>query len=267
MKKIITTLAFICLASIGYGQNQIYVNQITTAGSTTLVQVGSLNKIGVSTGTPSDITGDNILFEMRQMGDNNTTDFSITGANNLKLLSVATGDNNTQKYYFDGASNEMNIALNGNSNSVLFNKDVTVDHTSNTDDSKATMANTDVILDVTGNSNVLKFGIKDANYNYVNYSITGNSNTVKSTQIGSTGGAAAKDGHEQTVTIQGSTNDLTVYQSGVEKQTFQYSLVGSGNTVRVVQTTSGAAPAMTTGGTTGPTGPAAPTTGISPPTP
>ena len=76
MKKIITTLAFICLASIGYGQNQIYVNQITTAGSTTLIQVGSLNKIGVSTGTPSDITGDNILFEMRQMGDNNTTDFS-----------------------------------------------------------------------------------------------------------------------------------------------------------------------------------------------
>jgi len=267
MKKLITTLAFICLASIGYGQNQIYVNQITTAGSTTLIQVGSLNKIGVSSGTPSDITGDNILFEMRQMGDNNTTDFSITGANNLKLLSVATGNSNTQKYYFDGATNKMNIALNGNSNSVLFNKDVTVDHTSNTDSSKATMDNTDVILDVTGNSNVLKFGIKDANYNYVNYSITGNSNTVKSTQIGSTGGVAAKDGHEQTVTIQGSTNDLTVYQSGVEKQTFQYSLVGSGNTVRVVQTTSGAAPAMTTGGTTGPTGPAAPTTGISPPTP
>jgi hypothetical protein len=267
MKKLITTLAFICLASIGYGQNQIYVNQITTAGSTTLVQVGSLNKIGVSSGTPSDITGDNILFEMRQMGDNNTTDFSITGANNLKLLSVATGNSNTQKYYLNGATNNMNIALTGNSNSVLFNKDVTVDHTSNTDDSKATLANSDVILNVTGNSNVMKFGIKDANYNYINYSITGNSNTVKSTQIGSTGGSTAKDGHEQTVTIQGSTNDLTVYQAGVEKQTFQYSLVGSGNTVRVVQTTSGAAPAMTTGGTTGPTGPAAPTTGISPPTP
>ena len=267
MKKLITTLAFICLASIGYGQNQIYVNQITTAGSTTLIQVGSLNKIGVSSGTPSDITGDNILFEMRQMGDNNTTDFSITGANNLKLLSVATGNSNTQKYYLNGASNNMNIALTGNSNSVLFNKDTTVDHTSNSDDSKATMANSDVILDVTGNSNVLKFGIKDASYNYVNYSITGNSNTVKSTQIGSTGGSAAKDGHEQKVTIQGSTNDLTVYQSGVEKQTFQYSLVGSGNTVRVVQTTSGAAPAMTTGGTTGPTGPAVPTTGISPPNP
>jgi hypothetical protein len=267
MKKLITTLAFICLASIGYGQNQIYVNQITTAGSTTLIQVGSLNKIGVSSGTPSDITGDNILFEMRQMGDNNTTDFSITGANNLKLLSVATGNSNTQKYYFDGASNKMNIALNGNSNSVLFNKDVTVDHTSNSDSSKATMANTDVILDVTGNSNVLKFGIKDANYNYVNYSITGNSNTVKSTQIGSTGGVAAKDGHEQTVTIQGSTNDLTVYQSGVEKQTFQYSLVGSGNTVRVVQTTTAASPNLVAGGTAGPTGPATTTTVIAPPTP
>ena len=98
MKKILT-LMFIFFGLTAYGQNQIYVNQITTAGSTTLIQVGSLNKIGVSSGTPSDITGDNILFEMRQMGNNNTTDFSITGANNLKLLSVATGNSNTQKYY------------------------------------------------------------------------------------------------------------------------------------------------------------------------
>jgi hypothetical protein len=258
---------FIFFGLTAYGQNLIYVDQITTAGSTTLIQVGSLNKIGVSSGTPSDITGDNILFEMRQMGDNNTTDFSITGADNLKLLSVATGNSNIQKYYLNGASNNMNIALTGNSNSILFNKDTTVDHTSDTDDSKATMANSDVILDVTGNSNVLKFGIKDANYNYIDYIISGNSNVVKSTQIGSTGGIVAKDGHEQTVSIQGSTNDLTVYQSGVEKQTFQYSLLGSGNTVRIVQTTSGAAPAMTTGGATGPTGPSDPTTGISSPNP
>jgi hypothetical protein len=204
---------------------------------------------------------------MRQIGDNNSTDFSITGANNLKLLAVATGNSNTQQYYLNGANNRMNVNLAGNSNNVLVNKDVSVDHTSNTDTSKATLANTDMILDVTGNSNDLRFGIQDANYNYIDYDITGNSNKVKSTQIGSTGGITAKDGHEQTVTILGSTNDLTVYQAGTEKQTLQYNLVGSANTVRIVQTTTAAAPNMTTGGNTGPAGPATTTTVIAPPTP
>jgi hypothetical protein len=202
---------------------------------------------------------------MRQIGNNNSTDFSITGANNLKLLSVTNGNSNTQQYYLNGANNNMNINLAGNSNNVLVNKDVSVDHTSNTDTSKATLTNSDMILNVTGNSNDLRFGIQDANYNYINYNITGNSNTVKSTQIGSTGGAAAKDGHEQTVTILGSTNNLTVYQSGTEKQTLQYNLTGSANTVRVIQTTTAAAPNLTYGGNTGPTGAGTTTTAITPP--
>ena len=74
-----TVVAFVLLlllAATTRGQNQIYMNQITTSGTTTLVQVGSLNKIG-SSQTPSDITGDSIVFEMRQVGNSNTTDFSI----------------------------------------------------------------------------------------------------------------------------------------------------------------------------------------------
>lgn len=264
MKHPFILLGILLLASKAFGQNQIYVNQITTAGSTTLIQVGSGNRIG-SSATFSNITADNINFELRLIGDNNSTDFSITDANNLKLLSVATGDSNTQQYYLNGANNSMNINLTGNSNNVLVNKDVTVDHTSNTDTSKATLANTDMLLNVTGNSNDLRFGIEDANYNYIDYTITGNSNVVKSTQIGSTGGSTAKDGHEQTVTILGSTNDLTVYQAGVEKQTLQYNLTGSGNTVQVVQTTTAAAPNLVAGGNTGPAGTATTTTVISPP--
>ena len=266
MKHPFILLGIFLLACKAFGQNQLYVNQITTAGSTTFIQVGSTNKIG-SSGTFSNITADNITFEIRQIGNNNNTDFSITGADNLKLLSVATGNSNTQKYYLNGANNNINVNLAGNSNSVLVNKDVSVDHTSNTDTSKATLENTDMKLNVTGNSNDLRFGIKDANYNYIDYDITGNSNTVKSTQIGSTGGNAAKAGHEQTVTILGSTNDVTVYQAGVEKQTLQYNLTGSANTVRIVQTTSAAAPNLVYGGTSGPAGTATTTTVIAPPTP
>jgi hypothetical protein len=161
----------------------------------------------------------------------------------------------------------MNINLAGNSNNVLVNKDVSVDHASNTDNSKATLDNSEMRLNVVGNSNDLRFGIQDASYNYIDYDILGSSNTVKSTQIGSTGGSTAKSGHEQTVTIAGSTNDLTIYQAGVEKQTLQYNLVGSANTVRIVQTTTATAPNLTYGGNSGPPGAATTTTVIAPPTP
>lgn len=263
-KLILGFILGLMLLNSANAQNQIYINQITTAGTTTLIQVGSLNKVG-STGTPSNITGDNITFEMRQMGDNNNTDFSIIGANNLSLLSVATGNANNQKYFMNGASNTVNVSLVGNTNSLTVNKDVSVDHTSNSDTSKATIANSDVTLDVTGNSNTMKFGFEDASYNWVDYKITGNSNNVKSTQIGSVGASTQKGGHYQDVTILGSTNDLTVYQAGVEQQKLVYSLTGSNNTVKIIQTTAAAAPLMTTGSSN--YGAAVPTATIAPPTP
>ena len=110
--KIKLIALFVTLVSLAFGQNQLYVNQITTSGNTTFVQVGSLNKVG-SSQTPSNITGDNILFEMRQMGNNNTTDFSIIDANNLKLVSVFNGNTNTQKIFMSGANDNMNLLFNG----------------------------------------------------------------------------------------------------------------------------------------------------------
>jgi hypothetical protein len=263
-KLILGFILGLMLFTPAFAQNQIYVNQITTAGTTTLIQVGSLNKIG-SSGTPSNITGDNITFETRQMGDNNNTDFSIIGANNLSLLSVVTGNANTQKYFMDGASNTFNVSLVGNTNSLTVNKDVSVDHTSDNNTSKATIANSDVTIDVVGNSNTLKLGFENASYNWIDYNITGNSNIVKSTQIGSVGASTQKGGHFQDITILGSTNNLTVYQAGVEQQTLVYSLTGSNNTVKIIQTTTAAAPIMTTG--TSNYGAANPTASISPPTP
>lgn len=264
-KYVVAPALLLLLAATATAQNQIYVNQITTGGTTTLVQVGSLNRIG-SSQTPSDITGDSIVFEMRQIGDSNATDFSITSANNLKFISAYTGNSNTQRLYFSGASNNMNFSVGGNSNLFLLNKDVSVDHTSSTDNSKATLTNSDMKFTVTGNSNTFKFGIDSGNYNYLDYNVTGNSNTIKSTQIGNTAGATAKAGHEQTVTITGSSNDLTIYQAGIEKQLFNYNLTGSTNTVKIVQTQAGYAPVMTTTGTNGPAGTAQTTNSITPPT-
>lgn len=224
------------LAITARGQNQLYVNQISTSGTTKLVQTGTSNKIG-SSGTPSEITSDNVNFELRQVGNSNESDFSFIG-NNLTLLSLTTGNSNISKMYMTGASNDINLAFTGNSNNFLLNK---TGITGSAVKSNAISSNIDFI--VAGNSNILKFGIDDGKYNVLNYNIVGSTNTVTSKQVGNPSGAQAGTGHDQTVTITGSTNTLDIYQAGIEKQTAVLNLTGSSNTVTVQQTTAAAVPA------------------------
>jgi hypothetical protein len=95
------------------------------------------------------------------------------------------------------------------------------------------------------------------------YDVTGNTNTIKSTQIGSAGTGTRQSGHYQDVTILGGTNDVMIYQQGTVQQYFQYSLIGSNNTVRVSQPAT-AAPTFTVNNTNqlAPQGPGSATTVI-----
>lgn len=258
-RYILSLAIFLFLGVAGYAQtpgaltaiagnnsgNQIYVNQITTGGDTTLIQNGASNRIG-SFALPSNITGDNIFMEWRQIGDGNSTDFSITGANNLKLISAFAGDNNEQRVYFNGANNNMNFRFDGNSNKLWLSNDVTVyrDGGANTASDKATLASSDLQIKVAGNSNLFAYATTNGLNNYLKYDVTGNSNTIKTTQIGSAGTGTRQSGHYQDLTILGGSNDIMIYQQGTVQQYFQYSLTGSNNTVRVSQTAT-AAPTFT----------------------
>lgn len=247
--------------------NQIYVNQITTGGDTTFIQNGASNRIG-SFALPSNITGDNIFMEWRQIGDGNNTDFSITGANNLKLLSAFAGNNNEQRIYFNGANNNMNFRFDGNANKLWINNDTTVyrDGGENTAADKATLATSDLQIKFAGNNNLFAYATTNGLNNYLKYDVTGNSNNIKSTQIGSAGTGTRQSGHYQDITILGGSNDVMIYQQGTVQQYFQYSLTGSNNTVRVSQTAT-AAPTFTINNTNqlAPQGPASATTVISNP--
>lgn len=217
--------------------NQIYINQITTGGDTTLIQNGASNRIG-SFALPSNITGDNIFFEMRQIGNGNSTDFSIIGANNLKLLSAFAGNNNEQRLYFNGASNNMNFRVDGNANKLWISNDVTVyrDGGENTAADKATLASSDMQIKIAGNTNTFAYATTNGLNNYLKYDVTGNTNTIKTTQIGSAGTGTRQSGHYQDLTILGGGNDIMIYQQGTVQQYFQYNLTGSNNVVRVSQT-------------------------------
>jgi hypothetical protein len=244
--------------------NQIYVNQITTGGDTTFIQNGASNRIG-SFALPSNITGDNIFMEWRQIGNSNSTDFSITGANNLKLLSAFAGNSNEQRIYFNGANNNMNFKFDGNTNRLWINNDVTVyrDGGENTATDKATLASSDLQIKFAGNNNLFAYATTTGLNNYLKYDVTGNTNTIKSTQIGSAGTGTRQSGHYQDVTILGGTNDVMIYQQGTVQQYFQYSLIGSNNTVRVSQTAT-VAPTFTVNNTNqlAPQGPGSATTVI-----
>lgn len=244
--------------------NQIYVNQITTGGDTTFIQNGASNRIG-SFALPSNITGDNIFMEWRQIGNSNSTDFSITGANTTKLLSAFAGNSNDQRIYFNGANNNMNFKFDGNTNRLWINNDVTVyrDGGENTATDKATLASSDLQIKFAGNNNLFAYATTTGLNNYLKYDVTGNTNTIKSTQIGSAGTGTRQSGHYQDVTILGGTNDVMIYQQGTVQQYFQYSLIGSNNTVRVSQTAT-AAPTFTVNNTNqlAPQGPGSATTVI-----
>ena len=247
--------------------NMIYVNQITTGGDTTFIQSGANNRIG-SFALPSNITGDNIFMEWRQIGDGNSTDFSIIGANSLKLLSAFAGNNNEQRVYFNGSNNNMNFRFDGNSNKLWISNDTTVyrDNGANTASDKATLSYSDLQIKFAGNSNTFAYATTNGLNNYLKYDVTGNSNTVKTTQIGSAGTNTRQSGHYQDVTILGGSNDVMIYQQGTVQQYFQYSLTGSNNTVRVSQTAT-AAPTFTINNVNqlAPQGPASATTVISNP--
>jgi len=244
--------------------NQIYVNQITTGGDTTFIQNGASNRIG-SFALPSNITGDNIFMEWRQIGNSNSTDFSITGANTTKLLSAFAGNSNEQRIYFNGANNNMNFKFDGNTNRLWINNDVTVyrDGGENTATDKATLASSDLQIKFAGNNNLFAYATTNGLNNYLKYDVTGNTNTIKSTQIGSAGTGTRQSGHYQDVTILGGANDVMIYQQGTVQQYFQYSLIGSNNTVRVSQTAT-AAPTFTVNNTNqlAPQGPGSATTVI-----
>ena len=236
--------------------NQIYVNQITTGGDTTLIQNGASNRIG-SFALPSNITGDNIFFEMRQVGDGNSTDFSIIGANNLKLFSAFSGNN-------------MNFRFDGNANKLWISNDVTLyrDGGENTATDKATLSSSDLQIKVAGNTNTFAYATTNGLNNYLKYDITGNTNVVKTTQIGSAGTGTRQSGHYQDVVVLGGANDIMIYQQGTTQQYFQYNLTGSNNIVRVSQTAT-APPTFTINNANqlAPQGPASATTVMGNPTP
>ena len=218
-------LSLSLLASIGlaFGSNEIYLDQVGSAGIFNISQIGSANKLGEGTNR-SRIEGEEVVFNVATIGNENLVDIDSIGNEEEVNLQVE-GDANEFILALDGDQNTVNAFVAGDSNSVLIAGD-------QDDTQKATVNNGLINLNVEGASNDVELLLHDTSYTFTDYFIGGSLNTISSYQEGH-GGLI---GHSQLVDVFGSSNNLLVSQVGSQSQFIELSILGNENNYQIFQT-------------------------------
>ena len=175
MRALLLTLILLLATTINcYASNSVYITQIGQTGQTIFIkQDGSSNKVGMSTGNPFVIDGNNLTVIIKQIGNSNVTDnsahlsfkgsnmtFDYTATGNSNKLRPDIDDTNSEGHYYD-------IDITGNSNIVDFDA-------WGADD----MDNLNVDLDIYGDSNT--FWVRSRGDNHFLYvRMSGDSNDVQ----------------------------------------------------------------------------------------
>ncbi len=203
--------------------NQIGMNntlslgvQTTTGGSTTLpdgstVSVPTINYKVTGNNATAIINSNNLntgssksnYINIDQTGDNANVNLNLLGNNNAFNAVTTGGDNNSVVATIKGNNNIDNVILTGTSNSVTIDQGTSL---------------------VASNNNTI--GLK----------ADGTSNTFGISQTGGTTGNSITIGGYSTDTLSGSSNTVTVNQSGGNDSTLVLGVTGNSNTIGVTQT-------------------------------
>ena len=226
MKIKLFSLCFLASIGITFGSNEIYLDQIGSAGIFNISQIGSSNTLGEGTNR-SRIEGEEVIFNVATIGNENLIDIDSIGDEEVVNLQVE-GDANEFVLALEGDSNDINAFVAGDSNNVLI--------AGNQEDTqKATVNNGLINLNIEGASNDVELLLFDTSYTFTDWNIAGSLNTVSSYQEGH-GGLI---GHSQLVDVFGSSNNLLVSQVGAESQFLELSILGNENTYQIFQTDGG----------------------------
>ena len=228
MKHLTKTIAIFLLIGLAraFGQNALYVQQISTSAIVNVLQAGGANRIG-SSGLNSIFNGDTAFIDIKQVGNGNALDFNFTSASNTNLKIYNTGDSNTQGLYINGGSNTFDLEFTGSSNTMVFNSDA-----SNSGTTQANVSHGTYTFTVGGNSNAFNIGTDTGTYNSLNYTVAGNSNVFNILQDGAVSGTS---GHNQTVIVDGSSNNVYINQNGTSANSLYYKLTGSSTNTSITQ--------------------------------
>ena len=207
IKSILISLAL--STSLVFSSNEIYLDQIGSAGIFNISQIGSSNKLGEGTNR-SRIEGEEVVFNVATIGNENLIDIDSIG-NEEEVNIQVEGDANEFILALEGDQNTVNAFVAGDSNDVLI--------AGNQEDTqKATVNNGLINLNVEGASNDIELLLFDTSYTFTDYYIGG------------------LIGHGQLVDVFGSSNNLLVSQVGSESQFLELSILGNENTYQIFQT-------------------------------
>jgi len=223
MKTKVFSLSILASMGLALGSNEIYLDQIGSAGVFNISQIGSSNKLGEGTNR-SRIEGEEVVFNVSTIGNENLIDIDSVGNEEEVNLQVE-GDGNDFILALDGDQNTVNAFVAGDSNNVLI--------AGNQEDSEKASVNNGLInLNVEGSSNDVELLLFDTSYTFTDYFIGGSLNNISSYQEGH-GGLI---GHSQLVDVFGSSNNLLISQVGSESQFLELSILGNENNYQIFQT-------------------------------
>ena len=103
--KSLLTVLFIYTSGLLFASNEIYLDQIGSAGIFNISQIGSSNKLGEGTNR-SRIEGEEVIFNVGTIGNENLIDIDSIGNEELVNLNL------------EGDANELILALHGDKNEV-----------------------------------------------------------------------------------------------------------------------------------------------------
>ena len=212
MKKILGLFA-ICLSFGAFaGNNDIYITQTGTGLTLTIDQIGATNTVGTSS-SRAILSGTSMTVDIDQIGDTNSFLASILQGNSSSWTWSVTGDGNTGTFAVgatgDAQNSDFDYITVGDSNTFSWTQGAAA---------TATGGNQD--FSITGTSNAY-VGTCEVVGCINNWTISGNSNDITTTQTGSAD-------HQITATLTGSSNTVTIDQTDTT----------STNVVNLISTTS-----------------------------
>jgi hypothetical protein len=211
------------------GGNSVYIDQTNAdQSSISITQTGSNNNVGdtnTSTGTSFAIDGNSMSLTIDQNGMNNSITGNFIGGNSTANI---TQDGKTKTSVLNmgnmgTSSGSLIQSITGDNNTTTLNIGVTNDS-----------GNYNLSTTLTGGSNSLTNNINSKN-TINEFTITGDSNTYTTTQIGANG-TALTGGHNIKSSVIGDSNTLTVLQNGVTNpNSVTVNVTGSGTTTSITQ--------------------------------
>ena len=197
MKKILGLFAIVLSFGAFAGNNDIYITQTGTGLTLTIDQIGATNTVGTSNSRAT-LSGTSMTVDIDQIGDSNSFLASILQGNSSSWTWSVTGDSNAGTFAVgatgDAAHSDFDYITVGDSNVFSWTQGAA---------STATGGNQDFAISGTYNDYT---GTCEVVGCINNWTISGNSNDITTTQTGSAD-------HSITATLTGGSNTVTIDQT------------------------------------------------------